>query len=160
MTNQIFNPKQVRDKFRSHYCKELTMPSGKMSGHYLFPISDEEVIELTRDLKFYERPKGFLTGSEWALWTALRRKYGFNYMKPIIKQQRFISNPYNFIEKEETPAIDALEERLFNYCNCKLGEILEIVQKKAPSPEPERSAEKNEKNFRQSLDNDEIDVLY
>lgn len=159
MTKSIFNEEAVRPKFRSHFCKELMLPSGKMSGHYLFPITTEEVVELTQDLKAEDKPKGFLTGSEWALWTALRCKYGFNYMNPITKQQRFISNPYNFIKKEETPAIDALEERLFNYCDCKLNEIFEIMQKKAPTQEPQRVSESN-KNFRASLDNDEIDVLY
>lgn len=160
MTKSIFNEKAVRPKFRSHFCRELMLPSGKMSGHYLFPITTEEVVELTQDLKVWDTPKGFFTSSEWALWTALRRKYGVTYMKPKTKQERFIENPYNFLEpKEEGSAIDALEDKLLTYCDCKLNEILEIVQKKASTPEPQRVSENN-KNFRASLDNNEIDVLY
>lgn len=160
MTKSIFNEGAVRPKFRSHFCRELTLPSGKMSGYCLFPITTEEVVELTQDLKAEDKPKGFFTASEWALWTALRRKYGVTHMNPKTKQERFIENPYNFLEpKEEGSAIDALEDKLLTYCDCRLNEILEIVQEKAPTPEPQRVSE-GDKNFRASLDNNEIDVLY
>ena len=87
-TKLTFNRKQVRPSFVAHYCGEYTLPSGKMSGYYRFPITDEEINETCKWLDLADKPKYFWTMSEWMLFTALRVKYGFNYLKP--KPQTFL----------------------------------------------------------------------
>lgn len=156
-----FNNKQVRDKIKSYYCKEFTLPSGKMSGYYMFPITEDEINSLSQDLNIEDKPKKFLTWSEWALFVALRRKYGLNYLHPKTKQERFLSS-CDPIPKEENP-IEELEAKLLFYCDCKLNDILNITLEKLATTESERDTEENEKNakkFRNSLDNVKLDVLY
>lgn len=155
-----FNSKQVRTAFKSHYCKELSLPSGKPSGYYIFPITDEEINELSQDLDVVEKPKRFLTWSEWALFVALRRKYGTTYLRPKTKQECFLSkyDTSNLPQKEENP-IEELEEKLTFYCENRLNDMLNILQESVSNPEPERDTEK-QKNFRNSLDNVDLDVLY
>lgn len=156
----IFNSKQVRNTFKSHYCKELSLPSGKPSGYYIFPITDEEINELSQDLNPEEKPKRFFTWSEWAMFVALRRKYGVTYLHPKTKQERFLSE-YDMSclpQKEENP-IEELENKLLFYCDSKLDDMLDYLQDSISTPEPERDTE-NEKKFRNLLDNVNTDVLY
>jgi len=151
MTNQksTFNPKQVRQTFKSYVCGEFMLPSGKQSGEYKFPISDEEINYYMQYHQDDEKPKCFLTWSEWALWTSLRLKYGFNYLKP--PRQQFLSHINSFY----IPQIEEnnLEEKMLFYIDNKLSEI-------QATSIPLQDTEKNEKNFRASLDNYENDVLY
>ena len=152
----IFNNKLVRNSFKSRFCGEFILPSGKPSGYYKFPISDKEINEYMESYKNQEKPKGFFTWSEWALWTSLRCKYGVNYLTS--KKQKFLShidNMYNPIKKEEN-----LEEKMLFYCDNKLKEMLDLVLKSAENLDVEQDLENNKKNFRASLDNTENDVLY
>ena len=155
-----FNSKQVRNTFKSHYCKELSLPSGKPSGYYIFPITDEEINELSQDLKPEEKPKRFFTWSEWALFVALRRKYGLTYLHPKTKQERFLSSyDYSNLPQKEENLAEELEEKMTFYCENRLNDMLNILQKSLSTPEPERNTE-NEKKFRNLLDNVNTDVLY
>lgn len=157
MTNQqsIFNNKLVRNSFKSRFCGEFMLPSGKPSGYYKFPISDEEINAYMENYKNQEKPKGFFTWSEWALWTALRCKYGFNYLAQ--KKQKFLSHIDNMYNE---PKEENLEEKMIFYCDNKLNEILDLACKTVANAQPAQATENNEKNFRVALDNAENDVLY
>lgn len=81
----MYNPSKVRTSFRRKFCHEYQLPSGKYSGYFAYPISDDEVIAITSDYSDEEAPNYvgktlFANISEWRLWTALRIKYGVNYM--------------------------------------------------------------------------------
>lgn len=157
-TKLTFNRKQVRPSFMAHYCGEYTLPSGKMSGYYRFPITDEEINETCKWLDPKDKPKRFWTMSEWMLFTALRVKYGFNYLKP--KPQRFLRHIDELYAEPKTEnPIEELEEKLTSYCDFQLNEILKIALEKASNASSPRATE-NEKNFRASLDNSNFDVLY
>jgi hypothetical protein len=82
-----FDPLEVRPSFRRHYCRELSLPSGKPSGIQIFPISTDEINKLTNtftDKDYSETIAKDIckTESEFLLWTALRMKYGFQYLEP------------------------------------------------------------------------------
>lgn len=144
---------QVRLTFKHKYCRTLQLPSGGWSDYDMFPITEQEVRELTKDIK--SRPKGeWITMDEYLLWCALRLKYGINYLKP--KKQKFLSHIDRLYEM---PKEESLEEKLLFYCDSKLEEICTLACEKWCSPEPQRDTA-NEKNFRSSLDNPDLDVLY
>lgn len=153
MTNQLtFNENQVRKSLKSRLCGEFVLPSGKPSGFYKFPITDEEINDIMKEFSDLEKPKGFLTWSEWALWVALRSKYGCNYLKP--KKQHCLSHIDDFYRDPKKD--DDLQDKLLFYCDSKLEEILTLACRQ----NSEEKSEKSEKNFRSSLDNDDLDVLY
>ena len=157
-TSQTFNRKQVRPSFVAHYCGEYMLPSGKPSGYYRFPITDEEVNNTCQWLDPTEKPKRFWTWSEWALFTSLRVKYGFNYLKP--KPQTFLRHIDElYAQPKEENALEQLENKLTSYCDFQLNDILKIALEKASNASSPRVTE-NEKNFRASLDNPDFDVLY
>ncbi|MBQ2173852.1 MAG: hypothetical protein II453_01885 [Alphaproteobacteria bacterium] len=138
---------QIRLSFKHKYCKTLQLPSGNWSDYDLFPIAEDEVRSLTKDLT--GRPKGpWITNDEYLLWVALRRKYGVNYLKP--KPQRFLQHIDNLYAEPQKD--DSLEDKLLAYCDGRMGEMMDIIlQKSAP--------EKNKKNFRLSLDNGDFDAI-
>lgn len=150
MENQIFNNNQVRRSVKSRLCGEFILPSGKPSGYYKFPIEDAEINKTMQDYQGFDKPAGFLTWSEWALWVALRKKYGFNYLKP--KEQRFLTHVDMLYAEPKTD--ENLEDKLLFYCDSKFEEIVEMFCK----AEPPRVSE-NEKNFRASLDNGDLPVI-
>lgn len=81
----MYNPSKVRTSFRRKFCHEYQLPSGKYSGYFAYPISDDEVIAITSDYSDEDAPNYigktlFSNTSEWRLWTALRLKYGVNYL--------------------------------------------------------------------------------
>ena len=157
-TKLTFNRKQVRPTFMTHYCGEYILPSGKPSGYYRFPITDEEINETCKWLDPKDKPKRFWTMSEWMLFTALRVKYGFNYLKP--KPQTFLRHIDElYAEPKEENALEQLENKLTSYCDFQLNEILKITLDKIANASSPRVTE-NEKNFRASLDNSNFDVLY
>lgn len=140
------------------------LPSGKPSGFYIFSITEDEINDLVQDLQPEEKPKKFFTWSEWALYTALRRKYGVTYLNPKTKQERFLST-YDISNdsQEEENAIEELEEKLTFYCDCRLNDILKLACQTAENAQLQRDTEESEdikKNFRSSLDNSDFDVLY
>ena len=140
MERLIFNDNQVRKSFKSKLCKEFILPSGKPSGFYKFPITSEEINEIMKEYADVEKPKKFFTWSEWALFVALRRKYGFNYLKP--KEQKFL--PHIDTLYEEPKNDESLEDKLLFYCDSKLDEIVEIFCK----AEPPRDTENEKPPFR------------
>ena len=161
-TKLTFNRKQVRPSFMAHYCGEYMLPSGKPSGYYRFPITDEEINDTCQWLDQKDKPKQFWTWSEWALFTSLRVKYGFNYLKP--KRQQFLRHIDElYAEPKEEDPNENLEERTLFYCDKRMEDMLKIILDKISNAEPLRVStdnKKSEKNFRASLDNSNFDVLY
>lgn len=92
----FFCPSDVRAVFRRKFQHEYILPSGKPSGIYAYPMPDEEVLAYTTEFSAptfvsTDDPSVLFGGymkneSEWRLWTALRLKYGTNYMNPKKKQ--------------------------------------------------------------------------
>ena len=101
-----FDPLEVRPSFRRHYCRELLLPSGKPSGIQIFPIATDEVDKLTSGFTEKDYSETIArdeckTESEFLLWTALRMKYGFQYLEP--KQgYRFVRKKLKIILKFPT----------------------------------------------------------
>lgn len=116
MTRFKYDASRVRRDFHSKYCGEFQLPSGKPSGMYMYPISEEEINELMGGCEF-DMPKGeFQTISEWMLWSALRIKYGLGYMNPRTKQSRwFLFGPTCDEQVEQNDKFEELELRMQNY---------------------------------------------
>lgn len=115
-----FKSADVRRVFRRRYQHEYVLPSGRNSGIYAYPITDEEVEVLTSE---YVPPKFikttdptvlfggyFLNESEWRLWTALRLKYGINYMNPQRRQFWLPGYKYEEPEAKKTEPADPIGE--------------------------------------------------
>jgi len=122
MAKYKYDPTRVRVEFRRKYCKELQLPSGKMSGYELFPITEQEINELLKD--FDGTPPHNdeqVTISEWMLWAALRLKYGINYLSPMSKQHRYLllSCPTSYQRTAEESAKAELDRR-FEELECRM----------------------------------------
>lgn len=134
MTKKLkYDPFDVRPSFRSHWCKELSLPSGKGSGYYLNPITTEEVIKLTEDCtdKEYETTvvkQIFNSPSEYLMWVALRRKYGVTYMqgkmgwRPIQDSAYGLRKQNEFV-KEIRREIDAMGANVFDELDRKIIDL-------------------------------------
>ena len=159
MENQklTFDEKQVRKSFKSRFCGEFVLPSGKPSGYYKFPITDEEINEFMDGCQ-ETKPKQFLTWSEWALWSALRHKYGIKYLYQRTKQGWWLLRG----DVPDVPSTEEynLEEKLQFYIDCKLEQVQELACRTVTNAQPEPDTENSKKNFRESLDNSNLDVLY
>lgn len=129
-----YDPTVVRPAFRRKFCHEMTLPSGKHSGYELYPITEEEVRTLTSDYTaptFVETDNVmvlfggyFKNESEWRLWTALRVKYGTNYMKP--KREQFWLPDYKYEPRKEPDPAETLRSDLEN----QLEQRAEFIEEK------------------------------
>ena len=119
MTRFKYDPTRVRAEFRRKYCRELDLPSGKPSGIEIYPITESEVNQIMGDCEFPFPAGGeFTTISEWMLWSALRIKYGINYLHPIPKCLQWQTyEPHYMGEKEQTidDKLEELEIKMQNY---------------------------------------------
>lgn len=116
-----FNPYFVRAEYRRVVCRELDLPSGKPSGHFLFPVEDEYVQKIA---EMYEAPDVNVMVAcradnvhEWLLWTAARVKYGVNYLSPRRNQFWLDDRMYepepepDLFEKERIELTNLIEQR-------------------------------------------------
>lgn len=116
-----FNPYFVRAEYRRVVCRELDLPSGNPSGHFLFPVEDEYVQKIA---EMYEAPDvkvmaacGAENVHEWLLWTAARVKYGVNYLSPKRNQFWLDDRMYepepepDLFEKERAELTNLIEQR-------------------------------------------------
>ena len=112
-----YDASRVRASFRSKFCKELDLPSGKKSGFYVFPIEEDEINRLMGNCEFNMPDGEFETISEWMLWSALRMKYGINYLHPTSKQARWFLFGSDIGEPAEKSddKLEELELRMQNY---------------------------------------------
>lgn len=113
-----YDPTRVRAEFRRKYCRELDLPSGKPSGVEMFPITEDEINNLMGGCEF-DRPHSdeHTTISEWMLWSALRLKYGINYLNP---QPKCLQVAYERTHEESAKEdlklhLEELELRMQNY---------------------------------------------
>lgn len=116
-----FNPYFVRAEYRRVVCRELDLPSGKPSGHFVFPVEDEYVQKIA---EIYEAPDAEVLAAcgadnvhEWLLWTAARTKYGANYLNPKRNQFWLDDRMYepepepSLFEKERRELTNLIEQR-------------------------------------------------
>lgn len=151
-----FNPYFVRAEYRRVVCRELDLPSGKPSGHFLFPVEDEYVQKIA---EMYEAPDvkvmtacGADNVHEWLLWTAARVKYGVNYLAPrrnqfwlddrmyepepepdLFKKERIELT--NLIEQRAEWAAEILTEREKEEKEEKVKKIKNILRERLTTPD-------------------------
>lgn len=118
MARYKYDPTRVRESFRNKYCKTLQLPSGKMSNYDFFPITEDEINSLMAD--FDSTPpqnSEWTTISEWMLFSALRFKYGVNYLNPQPKSLwRTYERTYEKSEEEKLKLrLEEIAIRMQNY---------------------------------------------
>lgn len=156
-----FNPYFVRAEYRRVVCRELDLPSGKPSGHFLFPVEDEYVQKIA---EMYEAPDvkvmtacGADNVHEWLLWTAARVKYGVNYLNPRRNQFWLDDRIYEPIRKQQ----NEFEEELIKLENLIIqraewaAEILTEREKE----EKEEKVKKIKNILRERLTTTDNDVI-
>ena len=119
-----FDPLEVRPSFKSKYCHELILPSGRKSGFVVYPISADEVRKFTENFTSTDFEQAGAhdickTESEYCMWLALRLKYGVNYLstKPAyrpINDNRYEPPKEPDIFEKIYNEIDGVEQRLFD----------------------------------------------
>lgn len=125
-----YDPSRVRSAFRKKYCRELDLPSGKPSGVELNPITEEEINKLMGDCEFNPpRSSEWVSISEWMLWSALRLKYGVNYLNP---QPKCLQVAYERIYEESAKEdlklhLEELELRMQNYVDNEMQHFNEKI---------------------------------
>lgn len=135
-----FDPLEVRPSFRSEYCQELSLPSGKKSGRYNYPIATSEIINLIKDFTTDDYEKSIAkefckTESEFSLWLALRLKYGITYLQPK-NGWRYVSDSEYEPPKEKNPMdefydrIDNMGSYLFSILDSKIIELRDELKEK------------------------------
>ena len=135
MTNQParlkYDPFAVRRSFRQKWCKALVLPSGKTSDYYFFPIDSTEITSLTEDLTkddfLHSSAKDFCKNeSEFLMWVALRKKYGFSYLvykqkiqpahieKQVDEEAEKIAKIYYDFESSDDNVFDELSRKIID----------------------------------------------
>lgn len=111
-----FDPLEVRPSFRSTFCRELVLPSGEKSGFLAYPITTEEIRALVADFTTADYESSAVhdickTESEYAMWLALRLKYGIVYLQPQRGWRLINDNKY------EEPAPADIFDKIYEICH-------------------------------------------
>ena len=130
-----FDPLEVRPSFRSTFCRELVLPSGKKSGFLAYPITAEEIRALVADFTTADYESSAVhdickTESEYAMWLALRLKYGVVYLQPqrgwrLVNDNKYSDPPEPDIFDKINEIIDGVETRLFDEINSRIIQLEE-----------------------------------
>lgn len=129
MTQRLkYDALEVRPSFKSTYCRELMLPSGKGSGWYCYPISAEEIISLTADITEQDykntTAKECKTISEYLMWVALRLKFGVTYLAP--KNGWRLINDDKYVE----PAPADIFEKIYEICHATGQQVFDELNSK------------------------------
>lgn len=139
----------VRRSFRSKYCAEYDLPSGKPSGYFHFPITSAEVEELTADISDDELKSSAIwqqcqNNSEVRLWIALRLKYGINYLAPVKWQFWLADYKYCDVVREDPQA--EIKNEIWN--------TIANVYEELSAEINDLKRQKEEKDFKKFFDSD------
>lgn len=147
MTQRLkYDALEVRPSFKSTFCRELMLPSGKGSGWYCYPISTKEIISLTADLTEQDykntTAKECKTASEYLMWVALRLKFGVTYLQP--------KNGWRLIndDKYEEPAPADIFDKIYEICDAMGQQVFNELDSKIIEL---KSEEKDKKYFDEDL---------